>query len=83
MENYLPIGVCIGFIYFIVMALNLVFSFTNHPFLYGMFDTTTKPNLIYNLMVLLFLSFTVTLLWPFWIVLFFLYIWISNSGKKK
>jgi hypothetical protein len=68
MDNYLPIGLCLGLIYFIVTGLNLYFHFTDMPLIQGMFVQKEKYDVYINLFVLVFTSMAISFLWPFMII---------------
>lgn len=68
MDNYLPIGLCLGLIYFIVVGLNLHFNFSKMPLIQGMFQQKDKSDFYFNLFVLFFTSMAVSFLWPFFII---------------
>ena len=79
MDNYLPIGLCLGLIYFIVTGLNLCFHFTEMPFIQGMFQQKVKSDFYINLFVLFFTSMAVSFLWPFFMSLFIINHFISEK----
>lgn len=73
-DHYLLFASVFGILHFIISGMNIIFQFTEIPIFKGYFKYEVPSDLMYNFVVLCFLSFMFSLVWPITITFLIIYL---------
>lgn len=81
LDHYFLFAGVIGIVHFIISGMNIIFKFTEIPLFMGFFKWNEPTDLKFNLLIILFLSFMFSLVWPIMLTFLIVYTTIYYYPK--